>query len=89
MAKHSHNFVEEYDGFVGFGLDRASDEDTVAYYMQKFSDDKVIRAMVTRMDEAELDEIFTLITRLLKNHLSDDEYHRLFLKEAHPHHHSS
>jgi peptide methionine sulfoxide reductase MsrA len=89
MAKHSHNFVEEHDGFIGFGLDRASDEDTVIYYLQKFSDDKVIRAMVTRMDEAELDEIFTLITRLLKNHFSDDEYHQLFLKEAHPPHHSS
>ena len=38
-----------------------------------------------RMTDAELEEIFELIHRIMKNHLSEAEYHRLFLKEEHPH----
>jgi len=36
MAKHSHQFVETFDGFVGFGYDRKSNENTVQVYLQKF-----------------------------------------------------
>ncbi|MGD8369359.1 MAG: cytoplasmic protein [Desulfobacterales bacterium] len=81
---HSHRFVEDYDGFVGFGLDRHSDENTVVYYLQKFSDDALARTMVERMTGEELDRLYSLINVLMKKHLSDDEYHRLFLKEEHP-----
>ena len=82
MAKHSHGFVETYDGFVGFGLDRATDENTVVCYLQKFSDDTLIRHLVERMTDAELSEIFSLIGRLLRAHLKESEYHRLFLKNG-------
>lgn len=81
MAKHSHNFVEFYDGFVGFGLDRKTDEHTIIYYLQKFSDDALMEKLVKRLTDDELDEIFHLLTRLLKNHLEDIEYHSLFLKD--------
>jgi hypothetical protein len=37
----THRFIEEFDGFIGFGLNRESDMDTVIYYLQKFSDDKL------------------------------------------------
>jgi hypothetical protein len=81
MPKHTHRFVEDYDGLVGFGLDRTTDENTVRCYLQKFSDDAVTAAVLKRLDAAELAEIFDLISRLLRRHLSEDEYHRLFLKE--------
>jgi hypothetical protein len=81
MPRHTHRFVEDYDGLVGFGLDRATDENTVRYYLQKFSDDALTAAILKRLDAAELSEIFDLISRLLRRHLSEDEYHRLFLKE--------
>jgi hypothetical protein len=68
MTIHSHNFVETYEGLVGFGADRETDENTVVYYLQKFSDDR-------------LTEIFSFITRLLKKHLVSSEYHEVFLKE--------
>jgi hypothetical protein len=82
MKRHSHNFVESYDGLVGFGADRETDENTVAYYLQKFSDDLLMKTLLKRLSEDELCEIFNLMTRLLKAHLSDTEYHDLFLKEA-------
>jgi hypothetical protein len=75
--------VESYDGLVGYGADRETDENTVVYYLQKFSDDKFMAAMVKRMTDEELLELFDLINRLLKTHLTETEYHTLFLKEDH------
>ena len=84
MGIHSHDFVETYEGLVGFGADRRTDEDTVVYYLQKFSDDTLMHHLVRRMSDAELEEVFNLINRLLKTHLSEGEYHRLFLKDEQP-----
>ena len=85
MPTHTHNFVESYDGLVGYGADRETDENTVVYYLQKFSDDKFMAMMAKRMTDEELLELFDLINRLLKNHLTESEYHTLFLKEDHDH----
>jgi hypothetical protein len=81
MDRHTHRFVENYDGLIGFGLDRETDEKTVICYLQKFSDDAVTAAIVRRLDDAELLEIFDLINRLLRRHFTEAEYHRLFLKD--------
>ena len=81
MSKHSHNFVETYQGLVGFGFNRETDECTIQYYLQKFSDDSLMENLLNKLGQDELEEIFTLLTRLLKTHLSDHEYHRLFLKD--------
>ena len=81
MSIHSHNFVETYEGLVGFGADRETDENTVVYYLQKFSDDHLMKTIIKRLSDEELAEIFELISRLLKAHLVESEYHRIFLKE--------
>jgi len=81
MASHSHQFVETYQGLVGFGFDRATDENTVTYYLQKFSDDTLMSVMRKRLSDQELADLFGLLTDLLRRHLHDDEYHRLFLKD--------
>ena len=81
MKHHSHDFVETYDGMVGFGADRQTDENTVVFYLQKFSDDLLMKTLIKRLSDEELSEIFNMLTRLLKTHLSDTEYHDLFLKE--------
>ena len=83
MPLHTHNFVETYEGLVGYGFDRETDENTVKYYLQKFSDDGFMALMTSRMTDAELLELFDLINRLLKTHLSQAEYHELFLKDNH------
>ncbi len=82
MTHHSHNFVETYHGMVGFGADRETDENTVVFYLQKFSDDRLMKVVIKRLSDDELAEIFNLMTRLLKKHLTDAEYHALFLKAA-------
>lgn len=81
MARHSHRFVETYHGLVGFGADRETDEKAVVYYLQKFSDDDLMGTLIGRLSDVELEEIFVLLTRLLRAHLSEQEYHDLFLKD--------
>ena len=82
MAQHTHQFIERYAGLIGFGLDRETDENTLICYLQKFSDDAVMAAIIKRLDDHELAEVFDLINRLLRRHFTDDQYHRLFLKDG-------
>jgi len=81
MPLHSHSFVEAYTGLVGFGLDRQTDENTIVVYLQKFSDDALMETLKGRMSDGEMESLFTSLTLLLKRHLSEAEYHRLFLKD--------
>lgn len=80
--KHTHNFIESYDGLIGFGLNRETDEKTICYYLQKLSDDTLMENLIPKLSDRELQDLFDLITRLLKKYLSDTEYHRLFLKDG-------
>ena len=82
MTKHTHNFLEEYDGFVGFGFDREGDENALTYYLQKFSDDECMALIRERISQGDMEELFDLVTRLLKTYLAEEEYHKIFLKEG-------
>lgn len=84
QSAHSHRFVEQYSGLVGFGLDRQTDENTLVYYLQKIADDALAKTLVERMSDDELEQLFSLLNDLMRRHLNDGEYHRLFLKEDHP-----
>jgi len=83
MAMHTHNFVETYQGLVGYGADRETDENTLIYYLQKFSDDKFMAMITKRLTDEEMLQLFNLINRLLKTHLTEAEYHKQFLKDEH------
>jgi hypothetical protein len=81
MTKHSHRFVETFDGVIGYGLDRESNENTVQLYLQKFSDDHLMHTLLKRMTDDDLAEIFEITGKMLRKYLTGPEYHRLFLKE--------
>jgi hypothetical protein len=81
MGKHKHQFVDDYDGFVGFGLDRETDEKTLTWYLQKFSDDDHMAMIRERLSEEDLKALFDLLGGLLKKYLSEKEYHGVFLKD--------
>ena len=81
MTKHSHHFVETFDGFLGYGLDRQSNENTVQLYLQKFSDDHLMKTILKRMTDDDLAKIFEITSKMMKKHLTNAEYHQLFLKE--------
>ena len=71
MAKHSHDFVETFDGFLGFGLDRKSDENTVQVYLQKFSDDRLMGILLQRMTDEDLEELFEVTGKMLRKYLTE------------------
>jgi hypothetical protein len=85
MAKHSHRFVEEYDGLVGFGFSRDVDENTLTYYLQKFSDDQFMETIRGRISDTDMEALFDMLTRLMKQYLTEEEYHRHFLKDEGQH----
>lgn len=85
MGKHSHTFIDNYDGIGAFGWDRKTDEETVMFYLQKFSDDEFLNVLRKRLKDEELEEIYSFINRFLQKHLSESEYHRIFLKDDHHH----
>lgn len=69
-----------------FGLDRTTDEQSLVTFLRQFSDERLIGALVPRMTEEEIHRVVDLLTQIMRNHLSSDEYHRLFLGEEHHHH---
>ena len=81
MTKHSHSFVETFDGFSGYGLDRQSNENTVQLYLQKFSDDHLMKIILKRMTDDDLTKLFEITSKMMKKYLTEPEYHQLFLKE--------
>ena len=58
MEKHSHRHVETYEGLVGFGLDRKTDEASFVSYLQQFSDDELL--MTRRIPGGSDEQLFTL-----------------------------
>ncbi len=84
MGKHTHRFVEEYDGVMGFGFSREVDEKTLTYYLQKFSDDQFMAVIRERMSQEDMEALFDFLTRMMKQYLTEEEYHRYFLKDEEP-----
>ena len=80
-SKHSHRFVEDYDGLVAFGLSRKEDEHTLTYYLQKFSDDEHMALIRGKMSDSDMETLFDLLGRLMKQYLTKEEYHSVFLKD--------
>lgn len=80
-AKHSHRFVETYDGMVAFGFSREVDEKSLMVYLQKFSDDGLLKILVPRLSNDEMTGLFDMLSTLMRKHLTDQEYHAYFLKE--------
>ncbi len=81
MKKDTHNFIQEYKGLGALGIDRATDEATIMFYLQKFSEDSFLKTFIPRLSDRELEEIYLFINDKLKQHLSENEYHTLFLKD--------
>jgi len=68
-----------------FGIDRATDEQSLITFLHHFDADRLLETLVPRMTEAEIQQLIDLLTALMKNHLSGNEYHTLFLGEDHHH----
>jgi len=80
MEKYSHQFVETYRGPVAIGLTREIDEASLTVYLQKLSDDRLLEILRGRLSDEEIVQVVDWITGLLRRHLTEKEYHTLFLR---------
>ena len=81
MGRHRHDFVEKYQGMIAFGYSREEDERSFIAFLQKFSDDDLMQLISRRVSDSEIEGLVDLLTGLMKEHLSEEEYHRYFLKD--------
>jgi TorA maturation chaperone TorD len=80
--RHTHDFAETWTGLLAEGFDRETDLATLQVYLQKFSDDEVMKLLLPRLSPEETAGLFRLLGDTLRRHLSREEYHRLFLKDS-------
>jgi len=81
MKKDTHHFIHTYQGLGAFGMDRKTDEQSIMFYLQKFSEDTFMETFIPRLSGDDLEKIYQCIHEFLKQHISEDEYHELFLKD--------
>ena len=66
---------------ICFGLDRATDERSLAAFLQRFAEPKLLEQLIPRLTEQEIAAAVDVLSGLLRQHLSEKEYHRLFLQD--------
>ncbi|MDR2140222.1 MAG: cytoplasmic protein [Deltaproteobacteria bacterium] len=81
-TQHTHEFVENWTGPLAEGFDHETDLATLQVYLQKFSDDQLMARLLPRLSQEEISQLFSVIGQTLSRHLSREEYHGLFLKQA-------
>lgn len=62
-----------------FGLNRAEDERSLASFLRHFSKEQLSAVLVPRMSDTEIQQTVDLLTTIMRNHLTEKEYHSLFL----------
>lgn len=69
---------------ICFGLNRASDEQSLAAFLRLFSQEHVTEILIPRLTDEEINRIVELLSTVMRNHLDKQEYHELFLGERRP-----
>lgn len=69
-----------------FGLTEDLDRESFVCFLQLAGDRHLAETLAKRLSTAEILEHVDAFTHLLRQHLSEDEYHRLFLQDdSHSH----
>ena len=71
---------------ICFGLNRKTDERSLAIFLQLFSRGELLQTLIPRLGDDEIIQLVDQLTAVLQNHLQEDEYHELFLGDPDHHH---
>ncbi len=66
---------------IAFGLDRATDERSLALFLTRFTRPELLEVLLPRLSDSELLGLLDRLSDLMKKHLQEGEYHRLFLRD--------
>jgi hypothetical protein len=77
MANMQHtDIIEE----TCFGWDRPTDERSLRAFLKKFGSNDFLDVLIPRLSDKEITAVVEQLTKIMKDNLSEREYHRLFLK---------
>ncbi len=68
---------------ICFGLNRETDEESLATFLRHFTSTELLETLIPRLTDDEIKQVVEFATGIMHNHLQEDEYHSLFLKEEH------
>lgn len=77
-----NHFPEYSAAAICFGWDRSTDERSCQAFLQHFSRPELLAVLTPRLTDQELTTLIDHLSGLMKKHLSEGEYHRLFLGES-------
>jgi len=66
---------------IVFGFDRATDEQSLRLFLQCFTNKDLLQALLPRLEEDDIFATVDFLTGIMRKHLSEKEYHSLFLAE--------
>lgn len=66
---------------IALGFSRERDELSLAAFLMHFSSPAALDAIIPRLTDEEINKTFDFLTDLMRKHLEEEEYHRLFLDE--------
>ena len=66
---------------IAFGFDRTTDERSFGLFLQHFVDKKLMETLLPRLQDEEILATVDFLTGIMRKHLSEKEYHSLFLAE--------
>jgi hypothetical protein len=64
---------------ICFGLNRRTDEQSLAHFISRFASPAVLEALIPRMTDTEITETLDFLSKIMANHFQESEYHTLFL----------
>lgn len=70
-----------------FGLSLELDRESISTFLQLIGRPALAKTLASRLSSDEVQDIVHYLTGVLKNNMSEDEYHELFLLEQSPHTH--
>ncbi|MEA3469317.1 MAG: hypothetical protein U9R57_13980 [Thermodesulfobacteriota bacterium] len=70
-----------------FGLNLELDRESLNCFLQLMGRPALAATLAARLSSEEIQEVVHYLTGVLKNNMSEDEYHELFLLEQSPHPH--
>ncbi len=67
---------------ICFGLDRATDEKSIAAFSQRFARQDLLDVLVPKLDDHEIEGLLECMSSIMAKHLTEGQYHKLFLADS-------
>ena len=66
---------------IVFGFGRKTDERSLEAFIERFADKEFMKTLLPRLQDEDITDMVNFLTGIMRKHLSEKEYHRLFLAE--------